>query len=125
LAASPLFRLSDVFAAARPPAGPVVDFGPALPPALPPAAPFSMRTVAVVQRPSPTLRKTTTLPWKSNSTCDAVMLAGVLKSNRALTELTMAPGGELGESEREELGKVSEASTCVYEVTLHTPAACE
>ena len=28
-------------------------------------------------------------------------------------------------AEREELGKVSEASTCVYEVTLHTPAACE
>lgn len=64
LAASPLFRLSDVFAAVRSPAVPVVDFGPALPPALPPAASFSMKTVAVVQRPSPTLRKTTTLPWK-------------------------------------------------------------
>ena len=29
-------------------------------------------------------------------------------------------------SEREaRLGKVTEASTCVYAVTLHTPAACE
>jgi len=51
------------------------------------------------------VEKTTTLPWKSSSTCDAVMLAGVLKSNRTLTEITMAPGGELGESEREEVGK--------------------
>ena len=46
------------------------------------------------------VEKTTTLPWRSSSTCDAVMLAGVLKSNRTLTEITMAPGGELGESER-------------------------
>ena len=49
--------------------------------------------------------KTTSLSWKSAQQCDAVMLAGVLKANRVLTEITMAPGGDLGESEREELGR--------------------
>ena len=55
--------------------------------------------------------KTTTLPWRSASQCDAVMLAGVLKANRVLTEITMAPGGDLGESEREELGRALLSNT--------------
>ena len=35
------------------------------------------------------------LDWRSSAQCDAVMLAGVLKSNRVLTEITIAPGGDL------------------------------
>ena len=41
--------------------------------------------------------KTSTLGWKSSQQCDAVMLAGVLKANTVLTEITMASGGDLGE----------------------------
>ena len=48
---------------------------------------------------------TTSLPWRSSSPSDAVMLAGVLASNDVLTAITMSPGGELNESDREEIGR--------------------
>ena len=49
--------------------------------------------------------KVTSLVWKTSSASDAVMLAGVLRSNNILTALTMGPGGELNEGDREEIGR--------------------
>ena len=48
---------------------------------------------------------TTTLTWRTSSASDAVMLAGVLRSNDKLTTLNMGAGGELNESDREEIGR--------------------
>ena len=47
---------------------------------------------------------TTTLAWGARSASDAVMLAGVLRNNNVLTALNLAPGGELNEGDREEIG---------------------
>ena len=50
--------------------------------------------------------ETTKLVWNSNVQCDAVVLAGVLKKNTVLTTLNVVSGkGEMGDYEREEVGK--------------------
>ena len=49
---------------------------------------------------------TTVLTWNTNQQCDAVVLAGVLKKNVTLTTLNVMSGkGEMGDYEREEIGK--------------------
>ena len=48
---------------------------------------------------------TASLDWTSSDQCDAVLLAGALKTNDTLTGINMGVGGELGDFEREEIGK--------------------
>lgn len=48
--------------------------------------------------------ETTTLPWTSKQACDAVVLAGVLRSNTVLRTLNVGAGGELDDYCREEIG---------------------
>ena len=47
--------------------------------------------------------QTTTLAWTSHAACDAIVLAGVLRSNSVLTTLNLAQG-DIGDYEREEIG---------------------
>ena len=51
------------------------------------------------------VEKTTTLLWTSRAPCDAIVLAGVLRSNSTLTSLNLAATGDIGDYEREELGR--------------------
>ena len=48
---------------------------------------------------------TTTLDWRSTAACDAIILAGVLRGNTVLRTLNVAAAGNLGDFEREELGR--------------------
>jgi Leucine-rich repeat (LRR) protein/GTPase SAR1 family protein len=53
---------------------------------------------------------TRTLNWISSAACDAIVLAGVLRSNSVLTTLNVAQG-EIGDYEREEIGTALLANT--------------
>ena len=46
----------------------------------------------------------TVLNWTSRAPCDAIVLAGVLRSNSVLTSLNLT-NGDIGDYEREEIGK--------------------
>ena len=48
---------------------------------------------------------TEVLLWTSRAPCDAIVLAGVLRSNTILHTLNIAPTGDIGDYEREEIGK--------------------